>query len=209
VEDIVSNDNHNVNWNYAGKADFLLGTGATQAEQTLVWIAGLAGVSLYGYLYLTHAFNWTVWQYLLAGVIAFDVVGGIVANSLNSCKRFYHSPAKPGEPRYSPLLRNHLAFAALHIYPLLVAVLYGTGNYFYGIAWYGFLVVGALIVLKAPLYLKRPLAFLLIAFALLINLYLIQPIHGFEWLVPALFIKILYGHLVPEEPYRPAGENAA
>jgi hypothetical protein len=197
-------DSPGVNWNYCGKTDFLFGTGATTAERSLVWIAGLAGLGLYGYFYATHAFNWTVWQYLVAGVLALDIIGGVVANSLNSCKRFYFTPARSDEPRTAPFLKNHLAFSALHIHPLLVAVLYGAGNYFYGVAWYGFLLFGVLIIMQTPLYLKRPLAFLLIALALLINLYVIPPIHGFEWLAVALMIKILYGHMVPEEPYRPA-----
>ena len=39
--------------------------------------------------------------------------------------------------------------------------------------------------------------------AILANLYLIRPVPGFEWLIPALFLKIVYGHIVREEPYRP------
>jgi hypothetical protein len=44
---------------------------------------------------------------------------------------------------------------------------------------------------------------LLIFLSILINFYLVEAIPGFEWLIPALFLKILYGHLVREEPYRP------
>lgn len=39
--------------------------------------------------------------------------------------------------------------------------------------------------------------------AILANLYLIRPVPEFEWLIPALFLKIVYGHIVREEPYRP------
>jgi hypothetical protein len=202
----LTSDNPHLNWNYSGKADFLFGTGATIAERGVVWMASLTGLSLYGYFYLTRAFSWTVWQYLVAGVIAFDVVGGIVANSLNSCKRFYHTPARPDEPRYAPFFKNHLAFSALHIHPLLVAFFFGAGEMLYGVVWYAYLLIGALIIVKTPLYLKRPMSFLLIAVALLLNGYFITPVPGFEWLAVALMIKILYGHLVPEEPYRPANQ---
>jgi len=193
-----------INWNYSGKADFMLGNGATVAEQALVWAAGFVGLGLYGYFYLTQAFNWAWWQYLIAALMAFDILGGVVANSLNSCKRFYHTPAKPGE---SVFFKNHLAFSALHIYPLLVSVLYASTNLLYGVFWYLFLMAGTVVILKTPLYLRRPAAFLAIALALLLNIYIVPPVHGFEWLVPALFIKILYGHLVREEPYRPLTEK--
>jgi hypothetical protein len=201
--------NVTIDWNYSGKPDFLLGTGATIAEQGLGWVAGLVGASLFGYLYLTYALNWTGWQYALAGLLAFDVIGGMVANSLNSCKRFYHTAARSDEPRYTALVKNPFAFSALHIHTLLIAVLFGAANYFYGIFWYVFLMAGTLAIINTPLYLKRPVAFLAIALALLLNLYIVLPVHGFEWLVPALMIKILYGHLVREEPYHPSTEKSA
>jgi hypothetical protein len=199
----MSNDKVNPHWAYSGKADFMLGTGATGAEQILVWAAGFMGPCLYGYLYLTHALNWSGWQYILAGVLSLDVIGGIVANSLNSCKRFYHTPAKPDEPPFTGFFKNHLIFSALHIYPILIAIFFGAPNYFYGVFWYLFLMASTLIILNTPLYLKRPVAFFAITLALLLNLYVISPVQGFEWFAPALMMKILYGHLVREEPYRP------
>lgn len=45
---------------------------------------------------------------------------------------------------------------------------------------------------------------LLILTAIMVNFYMVAPVHGFEWLIPLLYLKIVYGHLVPEEPYRPA-----
>jgi len=204
----MQNDESNINWNYSGKADFLLGTGANNAEQILGWIASLAGASLYGFLYFTHALNWTWWQYILAGFLAFDVIGGVVANSLNSCKRFYHTATKSDEPQYTAFFKNHLAFSALHIHTLLIAVLFGAADYFYGIFWYVFLMASTIIIINTPLYLKRPAAFLAISLALLLNIYVIFPVQGFEWFVPALMIKILYGHLVKEEPYRPSTEKS-
>ena len=203
----MSNDDVNINWSYRGKADFLLGAGATKAEQTIAWVASFVGASLYGYLFLTHAFSWTWWQYILAGLLSFDVIGGIVANSLNSCKRFYHTAAKADEPPYTAFFKNHFVFSALHIHTLLIAILFGSTNYFYGVFWYLFLMAGTIMIINTPLYLKRPLAFLVISLALLLNSYVIFPVQGFEWLVPALMIKILYGHLVKEEPYRPLAEQ--
>jgi hypothetical protein len=43
----------------------------------------------------------------------------------------------------------------------------------------------------------------LIMTAILVNQYIFHSVIGFEWLIPALFLKIVYGHIVREEPYRP------
>lgn len=196
-----------VDWNYAGKPDFLFGTGATRMEKGLVLSSSALGILLYAFFYFSHHLEWSWWQYIIAILIAMDVLGGLVANSLNSCKRFYHTPTKPEEPWYTPWLKNHLLFAILHVYPILVSVIFGKGNYFYGIFWYTWLVFAAFLIIKTPLYLQRPVAFLIITISLLLNFYFIPSVQGFEWLIPALYLKILYGYLVQEEPYRPVGEN--
>jgi hypothetical protein len=51
--------------------------------------------------------------------------------------------------------------------------------------------------------LQRPVAVFIILLVIIVNLYVIQPIAGFEWLAPLLFIKLILGHGVREEPYRP------
>lgn len=192
-----------VQWQYVGKADFLFGTGASGVEKLLVYVGSSFGILLYTYFFFTDALTWTWWQYGLATLIAMDVFGGLVANSLNSCKRFYHTQPKDDEPSYTAILKNHFLFAIFHIYPLLASLLFGNGNFFYGVFWYILLIVCGWIVIKTPLYLKRPVAFLTILLALLLNYYAIPFIAGFAWLAPALYVKILYGYLVPEEPYRP------
>jgi hypothetical protein len=69
--------------------------------------------------------------------------------------------------------------------------------------WYIGLINSVLVVYFIPLYLKRPIAFLLISIAIVAHQYLIPLGSGFEWLVPLIFLKIVYGHSVREEPYRP------
>ncbi len=198
----MTSESVHIDWTYQGKPDFSVGTGATRMERALMWVGGLAGVGLYVYFYLNGMLAWTWWQYLLAVVMAFDVAGGAVANSLNSCKRFYHTPPLPSEPRTAWLFKNHLFFTALHMHPLLIGLMFG-GGWFYGLFWYGALLISAVVVQKTPLYLQRPVAFLLILMALLIHLYGVPAVPGFAWFIPALFMKIVYGHLVREEPYRP------
>jgi hypothetical protein len=194
-----------INWHYQGEPEPLWGTGATGAEKALVWIAALLTLAWIGYFYLTGWVDWTWWQYLVAALLALDVGGGVVANSLNACKRFYHAPLQEGERGAVRLAKNHLLFSAFHVHTLLVSLLYG-GGWGYGLFWYAMLLVGTLVVLKAPLYLRRPVAMLIVLPAVMINFYGVEAVTGFEWLVPALFLKIIYGHLVREEPYRPASE---
>lgn len=69
--------------------------------------------------------------------------------------------------------------------------------------WYTLLLLGAWIILRIPLYLRRPVSIAIVLLVILMNTYLLTPIAGFEWLAPLLFIKIIAGHAVREEPYRP------
>jgi hypothetical protein len=66
-----------------------------------------------------------------------------------------------------------------------------------------YLLGSAFIVLKNPLYLRRPLAFGLLAFSFLLNTYALEPTPGLEWFVPFLLLKLVVAHLLREEPYRP------
>lgn len=192
----------NIEWSYSGAPDGFFGTGATQAERTLVWVFGLLGAAMLIWHWWAASLPWAWWQYALAVLLALDVLGGVVANALNSCKRFYHSPLQPQETGFTALAKNHLAFAAFHVHPLIIGVIFGRMNWVYGLSWYILLVASAAIILRLPLYLRRPAALGLIVLALLLNFYLIVPVMGFEWFVPALFLKIVYGHSVREEPYR-------
>jgi hypothetical protein len=199
----MDNKQIRIDWNYSGRPDGFFGTGATIPEQALVWAIGVLGTVLLGWVAWTRSIPWAWWQYVIAALMGLDVLGGVVANSLNSCKRFYHSLLKPEETGFTALSKNHFTFTVIHIHPLLAGLLFGNMNWGYGLFWYLVLVVTSLLVLQFPLYLQRPAAMGVIMIAILLNLYIIQPVPGFEWLVPALFLKIVYGHIVREEPYRP------
>ncbi len=193
-----------VNWNYSGKPDIFAGTGATCSEKIMIWIASASAVSLYLYLYLLNRLDWPFWKYIVAGVIAFDIGGGVVANSLNSCKRFFHTPFRYDEKRYVRILKNKLFFVSFHVHTIIVGLLYqGKLGLQYGVIWYLSMLICSIIVLNVPLYVRRPIAMMAILWAIIINSHILQPISGFEWLAPALFIKLVYGHIVREEPYRP------
>lgn len=191
-----------IDWNYSGKPDGFFGTGTTKAEQNLVWLFGLLGTALLGWYWWNSPLAWAWWQYAIALLLALDVLGGVVANSLNSCKRFYHSPIQPEETGFTALVKNHLAFTLFHIHPIIVSLIFGNMNWTYGLFWYVLMIVSAITVLRLPLYLQRPSAMGIIVIALLVNYYFLPSVNGFEWFIPALFLKIVYGHIVQEEPYR-------
>ena len=192
----------NIDWDYSGKPDGFFGTGATVPEQALVYVFGLLGTALLGWHWWTVSLPWTWWQYAIAALIALDVLGGVVANSLNSCKRYYHAPLHPEERGLNALAKNHLAFTAIHIHPILIGWIFGDGNWAYGLFWYAWMMIAVVVILRLPLHLHRPAALGTIMTAILLNFYFIQPVSGFEWFIPALFLKIIYGHIVREEPYR-------
>ena len=64
-----------------------------------------------------------------------------------------------------------------------------------------------IIVLAMPLYLQRPMAFMLYAGAIVLNLTGFARIPGLEWFIPFLFIKLLVAYLLTEAPFRPEGQS--
>lgn len=195
-----------IDWEYEGKNDFSSGTGAYSSEKILGLASAVIIPSFIGYLLWTQKVDWNIWQIILALILAFDISGGLVSNALNSCKRFYHTPPKPEEGKLGVMLKHPLLFSSFHVHPILAGWLYDDGNWLFGLLWYGLFIASVVFVVKVPLYLKRPVSMLLIMLSFLINLYIIDPVAGFEWLMPLLFIKIVYGHLVREEPYRKSSE---
>ncbi len=192
-----------VDWEYSGPPDLAVGTGATSAERALVWGSGLAGGAAVAVAWYLGVWPWAWWQYLIVGLIALDIAGGVVANATNSCKRFYHTPSGPESTAAERFFKRGMTFDVLHVYPIVVALVLPGGSAGIGVAWYVALIGSAAAVRATPLYLKRPVAFLLIGVAVVVSTYALPPAPGVEWLMPLLFLKIVYGHGVQEEPYRP------
>ena len=102
----------------------------------------------------------SAWQWAVLVFFAYDIGGGAVANMLNSCKRFYHTPAEPGEGAFIRAAKNVRVFTAIHVHPIIAAALLG-GSVSNAVAWYVALQIAVWLVLATPLYLRRPLATLL------------------------------------------------
>lgn len=196
------NDDTRINWKYEGKPDFVNGTGAYFEEKLLGYGASLIIPAFLLSFMATGQVDWNPLQSAIALLLAFDVGGGVISNTLNSGKRFYHSPVKAEEGRLGKVLKNKGLFSLLHVHPIVVYALFDFAGVWQGILWYGLFLASAATVITAPLYLKRPLAILILTVVILLNFYIIASVPGFEWLMPLLFLKIIYGHLVKEEPYR-------
>lgn len=146
------------------------------------------------------AYGWRLWLLIF---LVFDVLGGVVANMLNFCKRHYHSPPKPSEGGFARLVKRPMAFTLLHIHPIIVAWAFWESIWL-GVGWYIALLLSVVVTLNVPLYLRRPIATAIVVTVSLISLYGLGYGEGLEWFIPALFFKIVLAHCVREEPYRPS-----
>ncbi|WP_298938499.1 hypothetical protein [uncultured Ruegeria sp.] len=191
-----------INWTYSGGIDPLCGTGATVAERVLAY--GMATIFTGIILVADQARNVPVaegWKIALLAFFAFDIAGGAVANMLNSCKRFYHTHLQQGEGLSARLAKNPMLFTAIHVHPIIIAY-FLNGHLLNATIWYALLLVSVTTVLLMPLYLRRASATGLTVLALLGDQLLLPLGDGLEWFIPCLFMKMVLGHAVQEEPYR-------
>lgn len=191
-----------IEWRYAGGSDPLCGTGATSAERLLAY--GMATLFTAIILATDHFRGTPVadgWRIALLAFFAFDIAGGAVANMLNSCKRFYHTDLQPGEGLGARLAKNPMLFTAIHVHPIVAAYVFG-GSLLNAVAWYILLQISVLLVLACPLYLRRAMAAAATVLAVLASQSFLPLGAGLEWFIPCLFIKMVLGHAVQEEPYR-------
>lgn len=192
-----------IRWNFPpprsgflGAWDKFIGPGATRAEivlQLAIPAIGAVGASLYA---SRVAVDWTLAQYSVCFLLAFDIAGGIITNATSSAKRWYH--------RAGQGFKQHFGAVAIHlIHIILVSWLYlGLDMAWFLIAG-GYLLIAAAVVLLVPQYLQRPTALVLYAGGLLISLYLLRQPEALEWFLPLFYLKLLVSHLPKEEPYRP------
>lgn len=174
-----------------GQFDRFIGPGATPAEIGLMLVAALGG-ALFQVVYGVTS-GWSAAQIIVAGLLAFDIAGGVVDNATRAARRWYHRPGMG--------FRQHYGFIAVHfLHPLLVVLLFRPGDWTFFLLVYGYLMLAALVLLRAPVYLRRPLALLLVMGGALLTLYGVTPTPGLEWLFVAFYLKLLLAHAVPSTP---------
>ncbi|WP_019961634.1 hypothetical protein [Woodsholea maritima] len=206
MSDTSSKPTCHIDWALTGKNDPLMGNGATRAEQALTMISAALLTGLVCYIWWRDSPHHGLWQGALILFLAFDLCGGVIANFLNSCKRYYHAPAQPGEGRIGRAFKHSFVFTLCHIHPIIAAGLLGAG-WQVGLIWYVALQLACLSVLAVPLYLRRPLAAGLCLFAIIIAHSFLPLGPGLSWFIPCLFLKLILGHAVREEPYRPTPKD--
>jgi hypothetical protein len=181
---------------WRGELQRLLGPGKSSAEYAVELVGGGVCVALLACLaWRTGAYHdWSPLQAALITLVALDLVGGVLTNSTNAAKRWYHRPA-PGTAR------ARLVFVSTHVMHLAAVALVMLDD-----AWPWLLVNASLLLACAvlielvPLYVKRPAAMAAYLAALLVNLAWFALPAALAWLVPLFFLKLLVCHLVPEAP---------
>lgn len=190
---------------HADRPDWLYGTGATGTDRALVHATAAVALVLLGAGLLLDVGGvrtdgaWTWWRLLLAAVLVVDLFGGIVANASDSAKRLYHGPLPPGSNRFERLVHGQVSFAALHVHPLAVGVLFPGGAPWWGPLWYAWALLGVAAVHRAPRRYARPLALGIVASGIAAATTFPAPT-GWSWFPAVLLLKLVVAHAVDEVP---------
>ncbi|MEF1337737.1 hypothetical protein REH81_13235, partial [Vibrio rotiferianus] len=182
-----------------GGVDKLIGPGATKAEKNLqLYVPFAAGFVMVVYAYFAQL-GWSATQYVIAGLLTVDIIGGIITNATSTAKRWFH--------REGQGFKQHMSFILTHFVQLS---LYSWAFLNFDIMWIvvigGYMVLACSLVMKTPLYLQRPMALTLYSLSVIISIYWAQAPQGLEWFLPLFYLKLLVSHVLREEPYRPEQE---
>ncbi|MGF1681381.1 hypothetical protein [Photobacterium minamisatsumaniensis] len=189
-----------IDWVCAGKFSFTTGFGATKAESAIANYAALvAPVALYFLSW--QDLGWTILQIVVAGLLALDMVGGVLTNSLGSMKRFLHTDQQVKVNWLGKLVGSKFTFPLIHFQLFAVPLCFDVA-WSYAFFWYAAMIIAVILVHYIPLYLQRPIGLLVVMISIMISP-AIPAVVGLEWLAPIFMIKLVLSHGVREEPYRP------
>jgi len=192
-----------IDWNvptarsgFWGVIDKLIGPGATKAEKNLqLYIPFGSGILLVVYAYIVQ-YGWSWSQYLIAGLLTVDIIGGIITNATSSAKRWFH--------REGQGFKQHMSFILTHFTQLS---LFSYAFMGFDLLWIamagGFMVLACVVILQTPLYLQRPVALMLYSLSMVLTINCFAAPQGLEWFLPLFYLKLLISHVLREEPYRP------
>jgi len=180
----------------AGALDRLTGPGAELFEVVLQFGVALTA-SVAAWFRYRSVGSGPLWLAGLAAFLAFDIAGGVVTNATAPAKRWFHREGQ-GFP-------EHFRFQALHLVHIaLLAFLFAPGDWLLFTLLSAALIGCSVVILVTPRYLKRPASMALYGAAVVILPLAVSTPSGMEWFIPLFYLKLLVGHLVPEEPYRPS-----
>lgn len=181
---------------FNGIVDKFVGPGATKGELLLQTVfPALATIA--ALLYARYSgLNWSWIQFLICGVLAVDISGGVVTNATSAAKRWYH--------RDSQGFWNHLGFTSLHlIHLVVVSWVYLGWDFLWILISGGCLLVSAMIILSVEIHIQRPVAMIAFSVSLVLSICYLESPQGIEWFLPLFYLKLLVCHLLKEEPYQP------
>lgn len=161
--------------------------GKSPSSIDLLLVHGL-GLSFASALLLAHGSALTLLQALILFELAWDLVGGMVANATRSTNDWYANL-----PRWM-----RITFVAIHIFhPLLAMWAFPAANPFMFIGLYFFMLIGAMPVLQinAP-SVQKPAAMALLAAGFL--LFSLIPVGepALAWFAPVYLTKLIYSFSV-------------
>ncbi|MFF3013341.1 hypothetical protein [Streptomyces sp. NPDC057939] len=180
----------------AGALERFMGPGRTRAESAVEAAGGIvcaavlaAGVWATG----GHA-DWSGVQWAVVALAGLDLIGGVLTNSTNAAKRWYH---RQGDGTR----RARLLFVGAHLLHLAaVGLVVLSGDWAWTLTNAALLLTGAAAVEFTPVEVKRPMAMAVFMVAVLVNLFWSTVPAVLAWFAPLFFLKLLVCHLVPEAP---------
>lgn len=190
-----------ISWDYPtprGMLDRFVGPGATRTELLLQFIPTTLIALIWPIVAIRGDWGWSILQIVVFMLLSFDLVGGVVTNATSTAKRWYH--------REGQGFTQHMGFVLTHLHPFLIVWLYAPGNWIFAGITYGYLLLGAVIILSTPLYIRRSVALLLLVGGIFLSIYGVTVPAHFTWFLPLYYTKLFASHLLHEEPYRPATE---
>ncbi|MFH0245166.1 hypothetical protein ACGRHY_22710 [Streptomyces sp. HK10] len=178
-----------------GRPDWLFGTGATSVDKGLahaVAAAGCAVLAVYG-----RDEGWAWWQWVLGLLLVWDLAGGVVANGLDTAKRFYHSPPPSGTGAAGRFLHHPVGFTAAHVQPVAAGLAFDGGPWRWGPLWYFWALTGSVLVARVREPLRLPVALGAVGLGAMVAPLVTAP-GGMAWLPVVLLLKLVLAHGVPE-----------
>jgi hypothetical protein len=161
---------------------------------------GAAGAAVIIFAAWATRAEWHPLQWILAVIVAFDVLGGVVANGLNSAKRAHIAAPAPGMSVLERVVRRPVLFTALHVHPIVIGLVYLPQLWWWGPVWYLVTLIGTAVVSTVPMYLARPAALAVVALAAMGAAFTPNP-PLWGWLPVMLTLKLVLAHAVKEQPY--------
>ncbi len=166
--------------------DRLAGPGASSAENAINLIWSWSFTAFVGIYAASTGLAWNPLQWAIALLFALDIAGGVTMNASPAARRWWHRPGQHAKARFG--------FAAVHLHPLVLHMVFPEIGWRTALEMYGYLLVASAALLLSPHRLRRPIAHGLFAIALILCLLHWPMFPGLVWFGPLYFLKLLLAH---------------